>query len=151
MTKPMPSPKQVHYIENDNRERDSHAGTRHKQRYDRWDGLRGRQHSPGRHWDKSWDQARPHESPWDRLWNQPSSYGNSKGKQQTHLEAVSPRNRRKNSPRFQTDQAQTESTQEQKTPPHFDSQKLMEIMVKEFFQGEEEDRKWKKKEEPDSA
>ncbi len=76
-----------------NRERDSHAGTRPKQRYDRWDGPRGRQHSPGRHWDKSWDQARHHESPWDRSWNQPSSYGNSKGKRQTHPGAVSPRNR----------------------------------------------------------
>ncbi len=30
-----------------NRERDSHAGTRPKQRYDRWDGPRGRQRSPG--------------------------------------------------------------------------------------------------------
>ncbi len=134
-----------------NRERDSHAGTRPKQRYDRWDGLRGRQRSPGRHWDKSWDLARPHESPWDRSWNQPSSYGNSKGKRQTHPGEVSPRNRRNNSPRFQTDRAQTESTQEQKTTPHFDSQKLMEVMMKEFFQRKEEDRKWEKKEKPDSA
>ncbi len=134
-----------------NRERDSHAGTRPKQRYDRWDGPRGRQCSPGRHWDKSWDQARPHKSPRDRSWNQPGSYGNSKGKQQTHPGAVSPRNRRKNSPRFQTDRVQTESTQEQETPPHFDSQKLMEMMVKEFFQRKEEDRKWEKKEKPDSA
>ncbi len=30
-----------------NRERDSHAGTRPKQRYDRWDGPRGCQRSPG--------------------------------------------------------------------------------------------------------
>ncbi len=134
-----------------NRERDSHAGTRPKQRYDRWDGPRGRQRSPGRHWDKSWDQARPQESPRDRSWNQPGSYGNSKGKRQTHPGAVSPRNRRKKSPRFQTDRVQTESTQEQETPPHFDSQKLMEMMVKEFFQRKEEDRKWEKKEEPDSA
>ncbi len=146
-----------------NRERDSHAGTRSKQRYDHWDGPRGRQRSPGRHWDKSWDQARPHESQWERSWNQPSSFGNSreksswefngnsKGKQQTHPGAISPRNQRNNSPRFQTDRAQTESTQEQKTPPYFDSQKLIEMMVKEFFQWEEEDRKWKKKEEPDSA
>ncbi len=129
-----------------NRERDSHAGTRSKQRYDHWDGPRGRQRSPGRHWDKSWDQARPHESQWERSWNQPSSFGNSreksswefngnsKGKQQTHPGAISPRNQRKNSPRFQTDRAQTESTQEQKTPPYFDSQKLIEMMVKEFFQ-----------------
>ncbi len=51
--------------------------------------------------------------------------------------------------RFQADRAQTESTQE--IPPHIDSQKLMEMMVKEFFQREEVDRKWKKKEEPDSA
>ncbi len=49
-----------------NRERDSHAGTRLKQRYDRWDGQRGCQRSPGRHWDKSWDQARPHENQWDK-------------------------------------------------------------------------------------
>ncbi len=47
-----------------NKERDSHPGIRPKQRYDRWDGPCGRQHSPGRHWDKSWDQARPHESQW---------------------------------------------------------------------------------------
>ncbi len=124
-----------------NRERYSHADTRPKQRYDRWDGPRGRQRSPGRHWDKSWD----------RSWNQPSSYGNSKGKRQTHHGAVSPRNRRKKSPRFQTDRVQTESTQEQETPPHFDSQKLMEMMVKEFFQRKEEDRKWEKEDEPESA
>ncbi len=49
-----------------NRERDSHAGTRPKQRYDRWDGPRGRQRSPGRHWDKSWDQAGPQERQWER-------------------------------------------------------------------------------------
>ncbi len=146
-----------------NRERDSHAGTRPKQRYDRWDGPRGRRRSPGRHSDKSWDQARPHESQWERLWNQPSSFGNSRGKsswefngnpkakRQTHPGAISPRNQRKNSPRFQTDRAQTESTQEQKTPPHFDSQKLMEMMMKEFVQRKEEDRKWEKKEKPDSA
>ncbi len=124
-----------------NRERYSHADTRPKQRYDRWDGPRGRQRSPGRHWDKSGD----------RSWNQPSSYGNSKGKRQTHPGAVSPRNRRKKSPRFQADRVQTESTQEQETPPHFDSQKLMEMMVKEFFQRKEEDRKWEKKDEPESA
>ncbi len=146
-----------------NRERDSHPGIRPKQRYDRWDGPRGHQRSPGQHWDKSWDQARPHESQWERSWNQPSSFGNSrekssrefngnsKGKRQTHPGAISPRNGRKNSPRFQTDRAQTESTQEQKTPPYFDSQKLMELMMKEFFQRKEEDRKWKKKEKPDSA
>ncbi len=133
-----------------NRERDSHAGTQPIQRYDRWDEPRGRQTSLARHWDKSWDQARPHESPWDRSWNQPSSYGNSKGKRQTHPGAVSPRNRRNNSLRFQTDRAQTESTQEQETSPHFDSQKLMEMMMKEFFQ-RKEDRKWEKKEKPDSA
>ncbi len=85
-----------------NKERDSHAGTQPKQRYDRWDGPRGRQRSPGRHWDKSWDKARPHESQWERLWNQPSLFGNSreksswefngnsKGKRQIHLGAISP-------------------------------------------------------------
>ncbi len=52
-----------------NRERDSHTGIRLKQRYDRWEGPRGRQRSPVRHWDKSWDQARPHESQWERSWN----------------------------------------------------------------------------------
>ncbi len=77
--------------------------------------------------------------------------GNSKGKQQTHPGATSPRNGRKNSQRFQADRAQTESTQEQKTPLYFDSQKLMEMMMKEFFQRKEEDRKWEKKEKPDSA
>ncbi len=30
-----------------NKERNSHAGTRPKQRYDRWDGVCGRQRSPG--------------------------------------------------------------------------------------------------------
>ncbi len=49
-----------------NRERDSHADTRPEQRYDRWDGPRGRQRSPGRHWEKSWDQARPHENQWEK-------------------------------------------------------------------------------------
>ncbi len=77
--------------------------------------------------------------------------GNSKGKQQTHPGAVSPRNQQNNSPRFQTDRAQTESIEEQETPPHFDSQKLIEMMMKEFFQRKEEDRKWEKKEKPDSA
>ncbi len=48
--------------------------------------------------------------------------------------ATNPRNRRKNSQRFQADRAQNEATQEQKTPPYFDSQKLMEMMMKEFFQ-----------------
>ncbi len=79
------------------------------------------------------------------------SNGNSKGKRQTHPGAISPRNQRKNSPRLQSDQAQTESTQERKTPPHFDSQKMMEMMMKEFFQRKEEDKKWEKKEDPDSA
>ncbi len=86
-----------------NKERDSHAGTRSKQRYERWDGPRGRQRSPGRHWEKTWDQSMPHESHWERSWNQPSSFGNSrgknswesngnsKGKRQTHPEATSPR------------------------------------------------------------
>ncbi len=63
-----------------NKERDSHAGTRPKQRYDHWDGPRGSQWSPGRHWDKSWDQSRPHESQWERSWNQPSSFVNSREK-----------------------------------------------------------------------
>ncbi len=63
-----------------NKERDSHAGTQPKQRYDHWDRLRRRQRSPGRHWDKSWDQARPHESQWERSWNQPSLFGNSREK-----------------------------------------------------------------------
>ncbi len=87
-----------------NKERYSHAGTRSKQRYERWDGPRGRQRSPGRHWEKTWDQSRPHESHWERSWNQPSSFGNSRGKnswesngnskgrRQTHPGATSPRN-----------------------------------------------------------
>ncbi len=139
-----------------NRERDSHAGTRPKQRYDRWDGPRGRQRSPGRHWDKSWDQARPQERQWERSRNPREqrsweSNGNSNGKRQTHPKATSPRNRRMNSPRFQSEQAPTESIQERKTPPHFDSQKMMEMMMKEFFQRKEEDKKWEKKGNPDSA
>ncbi len=79
------------------------------------------------------------------------SNGNSKGRRQTHPGATSPRNRRKNLQRFQADRAQTEPTQEQETPPCFDSQELMKMMMKEFFQGKEEDRKWEKKEKPDSA
>ncbi len=79
------------------------------------------------------------------------SNGNSKGRRQTHPGATSPRNRRKNSQRFQADRAQTEPTQEQETPPCFDSQELMKMMMKEFFQRKEEDRKWEKKEKPDSA
>ncbi len=146
-----------------NKERDSHAGTRSKQRYERWDGPRGRQRSPGRHWEKTWDQSRPQENHWERSWNQPSSFGNSRGKnlwesngnskgrRQIHPGATSPRNRRKNLQRFQADRAQTEPTQEQETPPCFDSQELMKMMMKEFFQRKEEDRKWEKKEKPDSA
>ncbi len=53
--------------------------------------------------------------------------------------------------RFQADRAQTEPTEEQETPPCFDSQELMKMMMKEFFQRKEEDRKWEKKEKPDSA
>ncbi len=79
------------------------------------------------------------------------SNGNSKGRRQTHPGATSPRNRRKNSQRFQADRAQTEPTQEQETPPCFDSQELMNMMMKELFQRKEEDRKWEKKEKPDSA
>ncbi len=62
------------------KERDSHTGTRDKQRYDLWDGLRGRQCSPGWHRERSWDQSRPHESQWERSWNQLSLFGNSRGK-----------------------------------------------------------------------
>ncbi len=62
-----------------NKERDSHTGTRSKQKYECWDGSYGRQSSPGRHWEKSWDQSRPHENHWERSWNQPSSFGNSRG------------------------------------------------------------------------
>ncbi len=66
------------------------------------------------------------------------AHGNSmetpRGKRKTHPGATNPRNRRKNSQIFQADRAQTESTQEQKTPLYFDSQKLMEMMMKEFFQ-----------------
>ncbi|XP_042590703.1 uncharacterized protein LOC109110536 [Cyprinus carpio] len=132
-----------------NREWDSHAGTQPKRRNNRWDGPHGRQRSPERHWERSW--------------NQPSSFGNSrennswefngtsKVKRQTHPGATSPRNRRKNSQRFQADRAQTESTQEQKTSPCVDSQELIKLMMKEFFQRKEEDRKWEKKEKPDSA
>ncbi len=79
------------------------------------------------------------------------SNGNSKGRRQTHPGATSPRNRRKNSQRFQADRAQTEPMQEQETPPCFDSKELMKMMMKEFFQRKEEDRKWEKKEKPDSA
>ncbi len=49
------------------------------------------------------------------------------------------------------DRAQTEPTQEQKTPLCFDSQELMKMMMKELFQRKEEDRKWEKEEKPDSA
>ncbi len=38
-----------------------------------------------------------------------------------------------------------------KLRPFIDSRKLMEMMMKEFFQRKEEDRKWEKKEKPDSA
>ncbi len=83
------------------------------------------------------------------------AHGNSietpREKQQTHPGATSPRNQRKNSQRFQANRAQTESTQEQKTPPCFDSQELIKSMMKEFFQRKEEDQKWEKKEKPDST
>ncbi len=89
-----------------NKERDSHAGTRSKQRYELWDDRvdvnahlddTGKRHG---------DQSRPHKSHWERSWNQPSSFGDSrgknsvwefngksKGKRQTHPGATSPRNR----------------------------------------------------------
>ncbi len=38
-----------------------HADTRPEQRYDRWDEPRGRQRSPGRHWEK-WS----HENQWEK-------------------------------------------------------------------------------------
>ncbi len=72
--------------------------------------------------------------------------GNAKGKIKTHPGATSPMNRQNNSQRFQADRAQKESTQEQKTPPYFDSQELMEMMMKEFFQQKKEGRKWEKRE-----
>ncbi len=56
---------------------------------------------------------------WERSWN-PTLMGiqwELQGKRQTHPGTISPRNRRKNSPRLQSDQAQTESIQERKTPP----------------------------------
>uniref|UniRef100_A0A9J8DAR4 Uncharacterized protein n=1 Tax=Cyprinus carpio carpio TaxID=630221 RepID=A0A9J8DAR4_CYPCA len=157
-----PTPK-VWNASSSNRERDSHAGTRPKRRNNRWDGPHGRQCSPGHHWENSWDQSRPHERHWKRSWNKQSSFGNSRGKsswefngiskvkRQTHPGGTSPRNQRKNSQRFQPDRAQPESMQEQKTSPCFDSQELMKMMMKEFFQRKEEDRKWEKKEKPDSA
>ncbi|XP_043078292.1 uncharacterized protein LOC122327164 [Puntigrus tetrazona] len=146
-----------------NREQDFHAGTRPKQRNGRWEGPRERQRSPGRHWEKSWDSSRPQEGQWERSWNQSTSFRNQRGKSswddngtsmgraQTHPGATSPRNQRKNAQRFQTDRAQTVSTQEQKTSPSFNSQELMKSMMKEFFQQMKEDWKWEKKEQPDSA
>ncbi|XP_048040639.1 uncharacterized protein LOC125264884 [Megalobrama amblycephala] len=153
-----PTPKEWN-ASSSNREWDSHTGTRPKQRDNRWDGPRGRQRSPGRHWENSWNQSRPHESHWEKTWNQPSSFGNprgkssweSKGKRQTHPGATSPRNRRKNSQRFQADRAQNESIPEQKTSSCFDSQELMKMMMKEFFQRKEDDRKWEEKAKPDSS
>ncbi len=52
-----------------NRERDPHADTRPEQRYDRWDEPRGRQRSPGRHWEKwshgnQWEKEDEPESAW---------------------------------------------------------------------------------------
>ncbi|XP_048013183.1 uncharacterized protein LOC125246283 [Megalobrama amblycephala] len=153
-----PTPKEWN-ASSSNREWDSHTGTRPKPRNNRWDGPRGRQRSPGHHWENSWNQSRPHESHWEKTWNQPSSFGNprgkgsweSKGKRQTHPGATSPRNRRKNSQRFQADRAQNESIPEQKTSPCFDSQELMKMMMKEFFQRKEDDRKWEEKAKPDSS
>ncbi len=74
-----------------NKERDSHASTRSKQRYNRWDGLHGHQRSTGRHWEKSRDQSRPYESQWKRSWNQPSSVVNSRRKSSSvedHLKEI---------------------------------------------------------------
>ncbi|XP_043104401.1 uncharacterized protein LOC122351407 [Puntigrus tetrazona] len=124
-----------------NREQDFHAGTRPKQRNGRWDGPRERQRSPGRHWEKSWNQSTSFrnqrgKSSWD-------GNGTSMGRAQTHPGATSPRNQRKN--------FQTESTQEQKTSLFFNSQELRKSMMKEFFQQMKEDWKWEKKEKPDSA
>ncbi len=109
-------------------------------------GPRGRQRSPGRHWEKTWDQSRPHESHWERSWNQPSSFGNSREK--THGNPTeTPREDDKLTleqpaqgidERIRKDskltELKTEPTQEQKTPPCFDSQELMKMIMKEFFQ-----------------
>ncbi len=62
-----------------NKERDSHAGTRSKQRYECWDGPHGRQRSTRRHWKRHGPVKAPRKS-LERLWNQQSSSGNSRGK-----------------------------------------------------------------------
>ncbi|KAL1246758.1 hypothetical protein QQF64_034306 [Cirrhinus molitorella] len=92
-----------------NKERDSQAGTRSKQRGNRWDGTRGKR-SPGRYWEKSWDQSRPQENRQERSWHSQTSSGgsrtnswesseSSKGSRLPRPGATSPRNRRKYSQR----------------------------------------------------
>ncbi|KAL1277075.1 hypothetical protein QQF64_023748 [Cirrhinus molitorella] len=110
-----------------NKERDSQAGTRSKQRGNRWDGTRGKR-SPGRYWEKSWDQSRPQENRQERSWHSQTSSGgsrtnswesseSSKGSRLPRPGATSPRNRRKYSQRPHTDRAEAEPTPEQKTSP----------------------------------
>ncbi|XP_073701560.1 uncharacterized protein [Garra rufa] len=133
-----------------NRERDFHFGARPTQRNNRWDGPRGRQHSPERYWEKSWYHPRPCENRWERSWSQPTSSGSSRnGLWESN--ATIPTNRRKNLQRSHTDQAQAESTHEEETLPCFDSQELMKMMMQEFFKRKKEDRKWEKKEKPTAA
>ncbi len=146
------------------KERDSHAGTRPKQRYDRWDGPRGRQHSPGRHWDKSWE-GWPSKASWEskgEIVDPAKLIWKLKREKlmgiQWKLQGKTTNSPWSNQPKESTKEftkipgwPSSNWTKEQKTPPYFDSQKLMEMMMKEFFQQKEEDRKWEKKEKPDSA
>ncbi|XP_073700027.1 uncharacterized protein [Garra rufa] len=137
-----------------NKERNLQSGTRPKQKNDRWDG----QSSTGQRWERSRNQPRQQEGRWEKSWNSQhsgrgswDSNGGSNGTRQSRSGATSPRNRRKNPPRFHTDRTQTETVQEQKTSTSLDSQELLKMMMKEFFQSREQDRKWEKKEKPDSA
>ncbi len=136
-------------------QRTRHAGTRPKQRYDRWDRPRECQRSPGRHCDKSWDQSRPHESQWERLWNQPSSFGNSREKSSWDFNGNSKGKLTLEQPaqgideRIHKDSKLTElklNPHKNKRPHHIsNSLRLIERMMKEFFQRKEADRSGKRK------
>ncbi|XP_073803629.1 uncharacterized protein [Danio rerio] len=130
-----------------NRQRDCHADTRPKQRNRRWKGLSGRQHSPERHRERPWNRSTSFVN--QRGTSSWESSGTSKVKQH-HLDTTSPRGQRKNSQRFHADRTPTESPQGT-TSPCFDPQELMKMILKEFFQRREADRKWERKGKPDSA
>ncbi|XP_073787893.1 uncharacterized protein [Danio rerio] len=119
-----------------NRQRNSYDDTRPKQRNSHWDGPRGQRRSPEHHQERN-------------QWGSNKNWSPSKGRHQNPVSS-SPRSQRRYSKHFHSDNAQTQSQQEENTPPGFDPQELVKLMMKEFLKCIEEDRK-REKEKADSA